>query len=200
MKNELKLGIPKLNEDGFTTAVVKVEFEWKPPHCLKCKVFGHDDPSCPFQVKNSKDVVNDDGFTLVNRKKGKAKVDGGRHVEGINLTKPKPKLVYRKKQPTSFGPGQGSKVTSSSSDKVPAYTSKASSSFVTTSNSFSALGEDLDDVPLVVNKTSSRNSDMVPDSDDDEVVFDEFAHEQEIGKQSKVDKGASTPNNDVLNV
>ncbi|GKC27813.1 hypothetical protein Tco_1035107 [Tanacetum coccineum] len=29
------------DEPGYTTEIIQVEFEWKPPHCVECKIFGH---------------------------------------------------------------------------------------------------------------------------------------------------------------
>ena len=94
------MGIPKVDGDGFTKEVVSIEYEWKPPHCEHCKVFGHTDSFCPAKVEGVKQTsmaVIDDGFTKVARKKGKGTQNMDRQFEGISLTKPKPQFVYRQK-------------------------------------------------------------------------------------------------------
>ncbi|PWA55018.1 ATPase, F1/V1/A1 complex, alpha/beta subunit, Zinc knuckle CX2CX4HX4C [Artemisia annua] len=57
LKREVTMAIPKEDDSGFITACIKVEYEWKPPHCEECKVSGHDLISCPKCVKEA--VPND---------------------------------------------------------------------------------------------------------------------------------------------
>ncbi|GJZ71126.1 retrovirus-related pol polyprotein from transposon TNT 1-94 [Tanacetum coccineum] len=65
---------------GYTKEVIRVVYEWKPPHCVDCQSFGHDTNLCPKHVReeipktsatdakaNTMDE-NDDGF--VEQKKG----------------------------------------------------------------------------------------------------------------------------------
>ncbi|GJS95851.1 hypothetical protein Tco_0802819 [Tanacetum coccineum] len=35
------IGIPSLSGDGFTKETICVEYEWRPPRCDMCKIFGH---------------------------------------------------------------------------------------------------------------------------------------------------------------
>ena len=85
LKREVTMAIPKENDSGFITACIKVEYEWRPPHCEVCKVFGHDRINCP---KCSKEAIRsdinvaaeasttldtDDGFIGVNNRKSKGK-------------------------------------------------------------------------------------------------------------------------------
>nr|GFA55987.1 zinc knuckle CX2CX4HX4C [Tanacetum cinerariifolium] len=37
--------------DDFTTETIRVEYEWKPPRCYLCKIFGHVHDHCPNKVK-----------------------------------------------------------------------------------------------------------------------------------------------------
>ncbi|GJS84316.1 hypothetical protein Tco_0750857 [Tanacetum coccineum] len=39
--------MPKLTGEGFYTCTICVEYEWKPPGCACCKVFGHIQEECP---------------------------------------------------------------------------------------------------------------------------------------------------------
>nr|GEV55973.1 hypothetical protein [Tanacetum cinerariifolium] len=47
LKDTIVVAMPKLNEEGFYTCTVRVEYEWKPPRCACCKVFGHIQEECP---------------------------------------------------------------------------------------------------------------------------------------------------------
>ncbi|GJY44537.1 hypothetical protein Tco_0432750 [Tanacetum coccineum] len=89
-------------EDGtrHTREVIKIEYEWKPPHCNDCKIFGHSNAMCPKRVNldiafdNSDKVTkiarepiiarsagtNGDGFTEVKREKNK-----GTNMRGADL-------------------------------------------------------------------------------------------------------------------
>nr|GEX96939.1 hypothetical protein [Tanacetum cinerariifolium] len=43
----LVIGIPLDDGPGHSLETIDVEYEWKPPHCGVCKVFGHSPSSCP---------------------------------------------------------------------------------------------------------------------------------------------------------
>lgn len=80
-------------EGGYTKDIVRIEFEWKPPRCDHCKIFGHTDSSCTLNKPITKPHVNnheEDGFEEVKRKKRKNKNNG------FHLNK-KPQVVYRPK-------------------------------------------------------------------------------------------------------
>nr|GEW54010.1 hypothetical protein [Tanacetum cinerariifolium] len=82
--------------------VIRIEYEWKPPHCVDCLSFGHDSKLCPKRVReevpnnSARDTKattmeeNDDGFTEVKSRKKKKGVDFG----GIRLNKPKSKVMW----------------------------------------------------------------------------------------------------------
>nr|GEU81899.1 hypothetical protein [Tanacetum cinerariifolium] len=84
------MAIPLENGTGYTREVIKVEYEWKSPHCIDCKIFGHTNDKCPKRVildtpsdlctQTVRELViastastNSDGFTEVKRKKNKSK-------------------------------------------------------------------------------------------------------------------------------
>ncbi|XP_071699774.1 uncharacterized protein [Rutidosis leptorrhynchoides] len=53
LKDSIRVGTP--NTDGsFTKDVVTIEYEWKPPRCACCKVFGHRDSQCPKHLGQKK--------------------------------------------------------------------------------------------------------------------------------------------------
>nr|GEU29255.1 hypothetical protein [Tanacetum cinerariifolium] len=89
LKKEVIMAVPEDEGDGYVKEVIRVEYEWKPPHCVDCQSFGHDSKLCPKRVreevpKNSdRDTKattmeeNDDGFTEVKSRKKKKGVDFG---------------------------------------------------------------------------------------------------------------------------
>nr|GEU28767.1 RNA-directed DNA polymerase, eukaryota, reverse transcriptase zinc-binding domain protein [Tanacetum cinerariifolium] len=75
---------PNVSAMGHTMARMSVEYEWKPPRCSDCLVFGHATEQCPKRVKaiphasvrhsNEKSTTIDgDGFTTVVNRKSKGK-------------------------------------------------------------------------------------------------------------------------------
>ncbi|GKC63008.1 high affinity nitrate transporter 2.6-like protein [Tanacetum coccineum] len=50
LKDNIVVAMPKLVGDGFYTCNVRVEYEWKPPKCASCKVFGHVHDGCPKNI------------------------------------------------------------------------------------------------------------------------------------------------------
>ncbi|GJY60549.1 cytokinin dehydrogenase 3-like protein [Tanacetum coccineum] len=50
LKDNIVMAIPKITREGHYTCNVHVEYEWKPPRCSSCKVFGHIQEEC---IKNT---------------------------------------------------------------------------------------------------------------------------------------------------
>ncbi|GJS48548.1 hypothetical protein Tco_0598669 [Tanacetum coccineum] len=78
------MAVTNVEGKGHTNVSIQVEYEWKPPLCSECHVFGHNIEQCSKRivkpVKANKEVngeVKDDGFTTMNRrwKKGKKQED-----------------------------------------------------------------------------------------------------------------------------
>ncbi|GJY47004.1 trichome birefringence-like protein 3, partial [Tanacetum coccineum] len=112
LKQEIIMAVPVEEGTGHTKERIRLEYEWKPPLCIECHVFGHATDQCPKrvieQVTVSKDN-NDDGFTTVTNKKKKGKKTEKvqpRNIEGIKLNKPKSSFVYRplNSQPSTAKP------------------------------------------------------------------------------------------------
>ncbi|GJU55054.1 zinc knuckle CX2CX4HX4C containing protein [Tanacetum coccineum] len=93
------IGIPSLSGDDFTKETIRVEYEWRPPRCDTCKIFGHVHDYCPKKVASppivaTSNVVTpnvektNDGFQTVGKKKkrkGKSKsTNGGQSTGKIN--------------------------------------------------------------------------------------------------------------------
>nr|GEZ15562.1 hypothetical protein [Tanacetum cinerariifolium] len=151
LKKEVSMDIPYKEGDGYIKEVVRVEYEWKPPHCVDCQSFGHDTLSCPKRVvkevpKSSVKVAkatamdeDDDGFTEVkSRKKNK-----GANFGGIKLNKPKSMVMWQKKK----GVDAKSKTTSLSGSSNSGGKDKGvSNPCLNTSNAFDVLNVDGDDM------------------------------------------------------
>ncbi|GJT80255.1 hypothetical protein Tco_1054597 [Tanacetum coccineum] len=58
LKDDLVVAIPLLNILGYTKETVSIEYEWQPPRCESCKIFGHSDDQCP-KKKSTKSNAND---------------------------------------------------------------------------------------------------------------------------------------------
>nr|GEU44531.1 hypothetical protein [Tanacetum cinerariifolium] len=44
------IGVPSLTGYDFTKETIHVEYEWRPPRCYLCKIFGHVHDDCPKRV------------------------------------------------------------------------------------------------------------------------------------------------------
>lgn len=83
-RKDLVLAVPKLVGEGYTKETIRIEYEWEPPRCGTCLLYGHLNDDCPkFAPKRvvnwmgnkgkgpilgaTKEVSNDE-FTIVKRK------------------------------------------------------------------------------------------------------------------------------------
>ena len=74
LRESLTVEIPLPDGTGSTIEKIRVEYEWKPPRCDTCKVFGHNLVDCPKVVKSTVPTTSneqDDFTTVNNKKKGK---------------------------------------------------------------------------------------------------------------------------------
>ncbi|GJY38424.1 RNA-directed DNA polymerase, eukaryota, reverse transcriptase zinc-binding domain protein [Tanacetum coccineum] len=176
LKHEVVMGVPLENGTGHKIERMRVEYEWKSPLCLDCHIFSHSNGQCPKRVlENVKEVpqTQEDGFTLVTKKKNKGKSiasNTGRKIEGVKFNKPKTNVMWSKKanQPVT-------------NPKV------ADTNLATLKNKFLALQNDVPDVAessKAVGDNTNRGSNMGDDESEVEEVFAEA--------DPKL-KGASTP-------
>ncbi|XP_071739438.1 uncharacterized protein [Rutidosis leptorrhynchoides] len=185
MKETLVVATPSLMEDGITKGttkdVVKVEYEWKPPRCPYCEVFGHTKAGCPKAIPVKEPQKQDeDGFVQVNKRYNKGVIIGKKRSNGSVMGFNKPKLVYRpvRKESNSQKEGEKQKASTSGTKKV-------------VNNMFGALN-DLDpneeydlNIPHVKAK---RNGQVVGT-----LVDEESDVEEETNANKKRSEGASTP-------
>nr|GEW62451.1 hypothetical protein [Tanacetum cinerariifolium] len=50
LKDNIVMVMPKITREGHYTCTVRVEYEWRPPRCSYCKVFGHIHEECPKNI------------------------------------------------------------------------------------------------------------------------------------------------------
>ncbi|GJT49873.1 putative reverse transcriptase domain-containing protein [Tanacetum coccineum] len=85
--------IPDLDEPGYTKDTIRVEYEWKPPRCPTCNIFGHTSETCPKKVVTDLGVndnnVSNDGFQkVVNRRRNnKGSSAGNKLPKGVPISK-----------------------------------------------------------------------------------------------------------------
>ncbi|GJV08975.1 zinc knuckle CX2CX4HX4C containing protein [Tanacetum coccineum] len=166
------IGIPSLSEDDFTKETIRVEYEWRPPRCDTCKIFGHVHDYCPKKVVSppivaTSNVVTpnaektNDGFQTVGKtkkRKGKSKSTNGGQFTGPSV---KHNVRYEPKATTS-APKKGTTYVGYTSQSTPMLKTTGNSSKkdnLSMSNSFSALHEEEED-----------------DEEDVENVYDESAN------------------------
>ena len=109
LKESITVGVPLVDSLGFTSEIIRVEYEWKPPRCDVCLIFGHSTDCCPKKVMPTPVVEksnDDDGFQLVGKKKNKKKgmVKDNNVAKGFPVGKNmyyRPKAVATPSQPSA---------------------------------------------------------------------------------------------------
>nr|GEW17765.1 hypothetical protein [Tanacetum cinerariifolium] len=166
LKNEVIMAIPDEEGDGHSREVIHVEYEWKLPHCVECKCFGHDftTPKDPTRASKSTSVEeNEDG-------KGESSKEATGYKKGLvneNVNGNSSYIddfVRQKKDTNKSGADlatKGQMDTNSSNNK--AYDPS-------TSNSFDVLNK----VDTTNKHTQSTwNEDLESDDEVDEAIFPE---------------------------
>ncbi|GKA73912.1 hypothetical protein Tco_0780214 [Tanacetum coccineum] len=50
LRDNIVVAMPKIKGEGYYTCNIRVEYEWQPPRCACCKVFGHVYEECPKNI------------------------------------------------------------------------------------------------------------------------------------------------------
>nr|GEV86531.1 putative reverse transcriptase domain-containing protein [Tanacetum cinerariifolium] len=85
--------IPDLDGPGHTKETIRVEYEWKPPRCPTCNIFGHTGEKSPKKVvtnpvMNVTNVTNEGFQKVVNRKRNnKGSLAGNKLPKGVPVSK-----------------------------------------------------------------------------------------------------------------
>ncbi|GKC00813.1 hypothetical protein Tco_0986949 [Tanacetum coccineum] len=156
--NVVTIGVPSLTEDDFTKEIIHVEYEWRPPRCDLCKIFGHvyDDllkrVASPLIVTTSNVITptvekSNDGFQTVGKnkkRKGKSKSTNGGQFVGPSV---KPNVRYEPNAITSAPKKGATNVGNASKSSTMSKTTGTSSKNynIITSNSYYALNEEEDE-------------------------------------------------------
>ncbi|GKA12753.1 zinc knuckle CX2CX4HX4C containing protein [Tanacetum coccineum] len=167
------IGIPSHTKDDFTKETIRVEYEWRPPRCDQCKIFGHVYDHCPKKVVSPPIIATsnvtppvvktNDGFQTVGKKKKKGKsksTNGGQFVGPSVKVRYEPKVTTSEPKKGSTNVGNASK--SSSMLKSTGTPSKEGN--ITTSNSYSALEDNEEDDEDHVENVYDESANLFPNS------------------------------------
>nr|GEW68023.1 zinc knuckle CX2CX4HX4C [Tanacetum cinerariifolium] len=182
------IGIPSLTGEYFTKETIRVDYEWRPPRCDVCKIFGHVHDQCPKKVVSPSIVatstivtptveLSNNGFQMVGKKKKKGKpksTNGSQFVRSSvkHNVKYKPKAATSQPKKIATTVGNTSKLSS----KSKSYGTSSKQGNVTTSNSYSALENDENE-----------------DEEHVEIFYDESANlfpKSRVGERSSFTTGA----------
>ncbi|GJW30037.1 reverse transcriptase domain-containing protein [Tanacetum coccineum] len=112
LKKEVSMAIPIEDGEGYTREVISMEYGWKPPYYIDCKMFRHFLDTCPKTISEPAATMDNhgDGFTKVKSRKTNEKMAHQKaktsHISGIWLNKPKPNF-YRPKPAKENDHGKG---------------------------------------------------------------------------------------------
>ncbi|GJT55824.1 reverse transcriptase domain-containing protein [Tanacetum coccineum] len=112
LKKEVSMAIPIEDGEGYTREVISVEYEWRPPHYIDYKMFGHFLDTCPKTISEPAATMDNhgDGFTEVKSRKTNGKLADHKakmsHISGIRINKPKPNF-HRPKPAKENDHGKG---------------------------------------------------------------------------------------------
>nr|GEW38235.1 hypothetical protein [Tanacetum cinerariifolium] len=95
--DHLVMAVPNLEGNGYTKETIGIEYEWEPPRCSTCLIFGHSPVDCPkapkaahIRVVNQKGKgkgktsrADDEGFIEVKKKKSVALNDDNLIIEEV---------------------------------------------------------------------------------------------------------------------
>ncbi|PWA45058.1 zinc knuckle CX2CX4HX4C [Artemisia annua] len=141
------------NEDKQFVKKVKVEYDWRPPLCTTCKVFGHNSGKCHTEDEEEKRVeqgkkIANEGFKNVENKSSSENMNNGKsqqYNKGQYADKRKefPKTMYRRKSPQTANETQQQKEQSTNKPTGKAWNvgAKVVNEVRNTANTYSVLQE-----------------------------------------------------------
>nr|GFA28787.1 hypothetical protein [Tanacetum cinerariifolium] len=97
--DSVTIGIPSLIGDECIKETIRVEYEWRPPRCDECKIFGHVHDHCPKKVESphiatTSNIVTpivektNDGFQMVGKKRRRKNTTTSSNQDNITSTNP----------------------------------------------------------------------------------------------------------------
>nr|GEU33617.1 zinc knuckle CX2CX4HX4C [Tanacetum cinerariifolium] len=164
LPESLTIGVPLIENTGFTIETVTIEYEWKPPRCDLCKIFGHIHDHCPKKVSISPIVATSNVLLLLpllllmlsllllrrlmmvsklweKKKKGKSRSTNGGQFGGLSV---KQNVRYEPKATTSAPKKRTTNVGNAKSMLNTTITSTKKGN-IATSNPYSALEDESDE-------------------------------------------------------
>ncbi|GJX41722.1 retrovirus-related pol polyprotein from transposon TNT 1-94 [Tanacetum coccineum] len=199
LKKEVVMAIPNIEDEKqtHTLKTIQVDYEWKPPQCLECQVFGHNNEQCPKRITEKSvpvQEINDDGFIkVVNRKtKGKGPVNSQHNYGGFKVNNSNKNLVWE--------PVKHRKNTTMDTDKK----TDSENANVTQDNGVKLknLFEKLNEITIPVTYKESNEADGVFGDTSKATNFSldsDSEVEEHIIMEKPKQKGASTLINEVSN-
>nr|GEY40144.1 hypothetical protein [Tanacetum cinerariifolium] len=111
-KQSLTMGIPLIDDSGFTIDTVSIEYEGKPPCCDLCRIFSHVQDRCPKKVSVLSTIVTSTVGSVKSGSLGSMAMDTPNLVDTMNIDEP-PNVhsVSIQEKPSSYvGAAGGSKL------------------------------------------------------------------------------------------
>nr|GEZ73493.1 zinc knuckle CX2CX4HX4C [Tanacetum cinerariifolium] len=158
LKESLTIGVPLIEGTAFTIETVSIEYEWKPPRCDLCKIFGYVQYHCLKKVSITPAVVTftvatptventNDGFQTKGKnkkKQGKSKSTNGVQFSGHSI---KQSVRYEPKATTSAPKKGATNVgnASKSSSMLKTTTTSTMQGNIPMSNPYFALDDESDE-------------------------------------------------------
>nr|GEU30627.1 zinc knuckle CX2CX4HX4C [Tanacetum cinerariifolium] len=168
------IGVPSLTGNDFTKKTIRVEYEWRPPRCDICKIFGHVHDHFPKKVAIPSIVTTsngvtpsvekaNDGFQTVGKKKkkkGKSKSTNGGQFVGLMV---KQNVRYEPKATTS-APNKGPANVGDTPKKGANIGPSSKTNNIPTSNLYSTLNVGKEDEEEVVENVYDESANLFTDT------------------------------------
>jgi hypothetical protein len=187
LRDCITVEIPLLDGTGSTIEKIRVEYEWKPPRCAKCKVFGHtftDGPKFVPPTTQPKPSVNDGFQTVNNKNKSNSGGQSGPMKGGFTKPSVGKKMQYRPKVP----PPEPKKVDANKKKTVDI--PSTSGAKIVTSNQFNALN--MDDTDGLGIPTKDVTMDMTSGSIEEAQRDVDAGSPMEVNKDESVKTGTTS--------
>ncbi|GJU83616.1 sodium/hydrogen exchanger 6 [Tanacetum coccineum] len=207
----ITIGIPELEGLGFIKETIYVEYEWKPPRCHTCNIFGHLGDSCPKKVVNTPVVNNstntntpNDGFQqVVNKRRNNKKNAAGNTIprgvpvaKGFQVGK---QFNYQPKAPKTNSDGGSTREATSSKVGSSSYSNEGASHKVTSIDKQNDK-DVVDTGAMKISNISSPNPFTVLGEVEDEDEDIENVYDESENLNLNHNPGASTPAQTVPDV
>ncbi|GJY27378.1 retrovirus-related pol polyprotein from transposon TNT 1-94 [Tanacetum coccineum] len=151
--DNLVMVVPNIEGPGYSKETIRVEYEWEPPRCNTCLIFGHSVVDCPKALKRVVIRVDkgkggsfgadNESFVEVKKKKSGGNKEGTKNFKPVSI-KQKTQYHHKVNQSTEGNNGKKNVSTSGNSSNMANMTDASTSGNGTfsLSNSFKVLNVD----------------------------------------------------------